>query len=354
MGSAVPLFDRLRWRDPVSGAPLEPVVTARTPAGGPICGALRVAGTVVGYPIVDGVARLTPELAERYREWLTPLGLQPPRPGSGPATFQSEGTVESFGFQWAWNSAMRSEADLQWRVADRFRVAPREFAGRLVLDAGAGAGDQSRWLIARGADVVSVDLSSAIDVVAGKLRLSSGWVGVQGDITALPLAEEQVDIVYCEGVIQHTRDSAMTARELSRVLRVGGRLLATHYERPARWLGRAKLAFVTAVRARLVRRDRYALLWLTGGLAALAYVPLLGAVVRRTGLALYQGLMPDFKTTWTNTYDWYGQHAYQRYLTPEEFWETFQRAGSLERVYADGGVIVAMKTAAMEAGSLRP
>jgi hypothetical protein len=56
------LFDRIAWRDPVTGRRLEPRVTARTPAGGPICGARVVSGTSVGFPIVDGVARLTPEL----------------------------------------------------------------------------------------------------------------------------------------------------------------------------------------------------------------------------------------------------------------------------------------------------
>ena len=55
-------------------------------------------------------------------------------------TFQPESTVESFGFQWAFNRAMRSEADLRWRVAERFKIQPTAFADKLVLDAGTGAG----------------------------------------------------------------------------------------------------------------------------------------------------------------------------------------------------------------------
>jgi hypothetical protein len=72
------LFDCIAWRDPVTGRRLEPRVTARTPAGVPICGALVVSGTSVAYPIVDCVARLTPELAQRYASWLEPMGLRPP------------------------------------------------------------------------------------------------------------------------------------------------------------------------------------------------------------------------------------------------------------------------------------
>ncbi len=343
--SGTVLFDRIRWLDPVSGLPLEPLVTARTPAGVPICGALRIAGTCYAYPIVDCVARLTPALAEQYQKWLLPLGLRPARlPQSSNASFQAEDTVESFGFQWTWNSEMRSEIDLRWRVADRFRVDPAEFEGQLVLDAGAGAGDQSRWLVERGAQVVSIDLSGAIAVVAAKLRLSSNWCGVQGDITALPLADDQFDIVYCEGVIQMTRDSALAVRELCRTLRKGGRILATHYGKSFRLRGRLKLALVNTLRTRLSRWERYRLLLLTGNLAALAHVPLLGRLLRLSGIAQYSALMPDFKTTWTNTFDIYGNHLYQRYIAPDEFWSYFRETGGIEQVHADGTLIVAKKT----------
>jgi ubiquinone/menaquinone biosynthesis C-methylase UbiE len=339
------LFDRLRWQDPLSGLPLEPIIAARTPAGVPICGALRVAGTGYGYPIVDCVARLTPELAERYRDWLEPMGLEPPSlPGGTGAYFQVEATVDSFGFQWTWNSAMRSERDLRWRVASRFQMNPSDFAGKILLDAGAGAGDQSRWLLQQGAQVVSIDLSSAIEVVARKLRLCASWVGVQGDITALPFAGSQFEVVYCEGVIPFTRDSALTVRELCRMLRSGGIILATHYAQPTRLRGRLKLACVTPLRNRLSRCERYQLLLLTGNMAALSYIPILGKLLRAIGTAIHSDLMPDFRTTWTNTFDFYGDHAYQRYVPAEEFWEYFRQAGNLERVASQHGLVVARKT----------
>lgn len=338
-----PLFDRIRWRDPVSGAPLEPIVSARTPAGVPICGALRVAGTQLGYPITDCVARLTPALAEQHRAWLVPFGLEPvPQPGSG-AGFQPGSTVESFGFQWNWHSEMRSQDDLAWRVARRFQVEPEVFGGRLALDAGAGAGDQSRWILGRGADVVSVDLSSAIDVVARKLRMSPGWVGVQGDVTALPLQPGQFDVVYCEGVIQHTRDSGLAVRELARVLAPGGLLLATHYDRSRRLLGRLKLRYIEALRARWSRNDQHALLLKTGRMAALAQLPLVGRALRLSGTVMVDPRMPDFKTTWINTYDAYGSHAFQRYVAPEQFWGYFDGADGMEIQFRDGGVVAARK-----------
>jgi len=349
----VPLFDRIRWQDPVSGFPLEPIVSSRTPGGVPTCGALRVAGTREGYPIVDCIARMTPELAWRHRDWLASQALEPPDMSEDKsAGFQAESTVDSFGWQWTWNSRMRSDADLRVRVAEKFRVAPEEFTGKLVLDAGAGAGDQSDYLLRQGAEVVSFDLSSSIEVVARKLRMRSGWVGVQGDILHLPFADNCFDIVYCEGVLQHTRDSAAAVRELCRVLRPGGRILATHYVRtPARTFARRlrrrlTLAYYEALRKRLSRLDRFTLLLITGNLAALSYAPLIGCILRRSGTALYYSLMPDFKTTWTNTFDYYGNHSFQRFVSPEEFRGYFDAApGTLEIIFQDQGVIVAKRTA---------
>jgi ubiquinone/menaquinone biosynthesis C-methylase UbiE len=346
------LFDRIRWRDPLGGGMLEPIVAARTPAGVPITGALRIAGTNHGYPIIDCVARLTPELAHRHADWLRNWDLTPPPSADTTGGLQAEETVESFGFQWNWNSDMRSEKDLQWRVADRFRLAPSDFSGRFVMDAGAGAGDQSRWMVDQGASVLSVDLSSAIDVVSRKLRLNPRWFGVQGDITALPLDDAQFDMVYCEGVIQHTRDSPATVAELCRVLAPGGQILATHYQRSIRRIGRFKHAYLDVMRERMSRMPRWQLLWLTGNLAALAYVPLLGRVVRKSGIALHYDLMPEFRTTWTNTFDWFGNHAYQRLIDAEEFWSYFDGIAGVRREFSDGALVVARKDA--DAGAAPP
>jgi ubiquinone/menaquinone biosynthesis C-methylase UbiE len=345
-----PLFDLVALRDPVSGSPLEALISARTPAGVPVCGALRVANTRTGYPIVDCIARLTPELARKHGSWLVPFGLEPVSGSDGQAgTFQGEATVDSFGWQWTWNSAMRSDADLQMRVADRFGLTPTAFAGLRVLDAGAGAGDQSRYLADHGASVVSIDLSSAIEIVAAKMRMRANWMGVQADITALPFQSSQFDVVYCEGVIQHTRDSPGTVRELVRVTRPGGRVLATHYVRmpPTTLAHKARRrvtgAYYDFLRKRLGRLDRYALLLATGNLAALAHVPLVGRAVVRSGTALRYDLMPDFKTTWTNTFDYWGQHSFQRFATPEEFVHYFDATAQVDLTSPAAGVVIAVK-----------
>lgn len=349
------LFDTIRWRDPISGRPLEPIVLARTPAGVPICGALRVSGTDTAYPIVDCVARITPELAQRYRAWLTMMNLAPA--GSAPDqsgavdAFQAETTVDSFGFQWGWNANPRTETDLRHRVADKFHAPLEMFAGLLTLDAGAGAGDQTAYMLEHGAEVISVDLSAAIEVVSRKHRMNRHWFGVQGDVTNLPFDDQQFGLVYCEGVIQHTQDSPGTVAELVRVLRVGGRVHAAHYVwlPPKGWVRRLRRrlssSFYGRVRRRLSAMERYKLLLLSGILAALSYVPLVGWFIRRSGLALRSPFTDDLLMTWTATYDLWGGHAYQRYITPEEFWGYFGATKVVEAIHVAPGVVVGRRVA---------
>ncbi|MEA2339716.1 MAG: hypothetical protein QOE82_3723 [Thermoanaerobaculia bacterium] len=344
------LFDRLVWCDPLSGKPLEPIVITRTPGGVPVCGALRVAGTNTGYPIVDCVARLTPALAQRHRAWLELTGLDPVA-ASDDAHLQDTESVDSFGFQWTWNSNPRTELDLSRRVAGKFNTVPESFAGRLVIDAGAGAGDQSRYMINHGASVLSVDLSAAIDVTASKLRMNPNWFGVQGDIAHLPLAPEQFDVVYCEGVIQHTADSYATVAELKRVLKIGGRINAAHYvnltPRTAAHRFRRRLTSVWYgfFRRRLSSIGIYPLLALSGAMAGLSRLPVIGWMLRRAGLVIHNDLMPDFRTTCTDTYDFWGSHEFQRVISQEEFVSYFDRAGGMELLFTTPGIVVAGRVA---------
>lgn len=338
----ISLFDRLRWQDPLSGRALHPTIVARTPAGVPIYGALRIDETNEGYPIVDCVARLTVEAAHQYREWLQPFGLRPPSIELA-SQFQSLQTVDSFGFQWSWRGTFRSPEDLGWRVAGRFNKRPEDFSGLLILDAGAGAGDQTQFLLDQGAQVLSVDLSQAIDLVARKHRLNPGWFGMQGDLTALPLSADSFDLVYCEGVIQHTRDSAATIGELFRVLRRSGVLLASHYPSPETLKQRLSHAVVASTRRRLSRLPRDRALLATGILASIASIPALGWPLRRSGVVPQDPHMHDFGTMWTNTYDMHGGHTFQRYLSSREFRALFEAVAGSRITFQEGTQIVATK-----------
>lgn len=106
------------------------------------------------------------------------------------------------------------------------------FAGRLVLDAGCGAGRFSDVMGELGARVVAFDLSGAIDAARETCARHDGRVQcVQASIYALPLRRGAFDAVHCAGVIQHTPDPARTMATLPAHLRPNGLLAYNFYEK---------------------------------------------------------------------------------------------------------------------------
>lgn len=292
---------------------------------------MQIKGTRRGYPVINGIPRLTPELAHKFSEWVNMVGLEPPKISGN---IQALSTVHSFGFQWSWDYDPRTRRDLEWRAAGRFGIHPRAYSGKLLLDAGCGAGGQSRFFLDNDARVVSVDLSDAIEVAARSLQGEKEWVGVQADIMTLPFEDGTFDFIYCEGVIQHTADSRKTVEDLTRVLHAGGEVLATHYPLPRKWHQKMRHWIYERRRKRLSRMDPYHLLAWTGLLSLTAQVPLLGFLMRKAGLVVYNSLMPDLKGIWSCTYDMFGSHAHQRHISPEAFRGLWSTAGEFENIFS--------------------
>jgi len=100
-------------------------------------------------------------------------------------------------------------------------------AGSVVLDGGAGSGEISCFLSAEyGWSVLACEPSAervnAIQRKANERGLS-GVVAVRTDLTALDLADESVDGVFCQGVFEMLTDRRPRAlQEMKRVVRRGG------------------------------------------------------------------------------------------------------------------------------------
>jgi glycosyltransferase involved in cell wall biosynthesis/ubiquinone/menaquinone biosynthesis C-methylase UbiE len=132
---------------------------------------------------------------------------------------------------------------LEWyREVERYRYqdyAPwmpkvMEFsrhAGEDVLEIGGGIGTDLAQFAAHGARVVDVDLA------AGHLehaRRNFELRGLQGrfvhhDAETLPFEDSSFDLVYSNGVIHHTPNTARLVGEIARVLRPGGRVIVMVY-----------------------------------------------------------------------------------------------------------------------------
>jgi SAM-dependent methyltransferase len=101
-----------------------------------------------------------------------------------------------------------------------------------VLDAGCGAGLLALLASLRGVQVTALDASAALLAIARE-RLPAADVR-EGDLEALPFADASFDAVTAVNSIFYAADMAAAMRELSRVVRPGGRVVVTAWGPPER------------------------------------------------------------------------------------------------------------------------
>ena len=117
-------------------------------------------------------------------------------------------------------------------------IRPR--AGKRILDVGCGVGTAevklSRMQLTQ-VSLVAVDLSAdrAREALAAARSHNIRASFAAADGRALPFAAETFDAVFCVAVLQHIADVGAAVRELARVTRPGGRVVAVEPDNSARY-----------------------------------------------------------------------------------------------------------------------
>lgn len=291
--------------DPLTGEPLR-LEAATHDAGGDI-----VTGTLAssrrGWPILDGIPRFTDGGTE---------------------------AVHGFGEQWNYfNFTQAKDHWVEHTVRNTFG-STAAFRDRLVVDAGAGAGAQALWMLQAGArHVVLLELSQSVDDVVQRNLRDSGFRNydvVQCSIDAPPLRDQAIDgMIVCHNVIQHTPDVERTARALYRKL-WRGELVVNCYEKNVTGLPRRlRWELFTALRRVLPRLPFAARLAYARAMGVLSLWPPVAELLRlgclavtgqvpRGNATLAEYLRRRFRATVLNTFDLYGAHHFQHYLTNVE------------------------------------
>jgi ubiquinone/menaquinone biosynthesis C-methylase UbiE len=117
----------------------------------------------------------------------------------------------------------------------------------VVADVGVGTGFLAEGALAAGARVIGIDSSDRMLAEARTAFAGQPFEARVGDIESLPLNTAEVDVVLANMVLHHAPDPPRAIREMSRVLKPGGRLVITdadththewlRTEQHDRWLG---------------------------------------------------------------------------------------------------------------------
>ncbi|MDX2035511.1 MAG: methyltransferase domain-containing protein [Isosphaeraceae bacterium] len=243
---------------------------------------------------------------------------------AGIIRFAAESYVESFGRQWNRYDVAREEED-----ASVFEVKTGQPAetlrGLAVLDAGCGGGRYARLVARAGADVVGVDLSSAVEKASALCSEEPNALIVQGDLLRLPLAPESFDFAFSIGVMHHGPDVRGAFREVARRVKPGGRMAVWLYRRntaPQEWINQALRAITTRLPAPMLEAISVAL-------GVLGGIP----VVNKTLNKVFNfSNHPDWTLRVCDNFDWYAPR-YQSHHTESELRGWFEAEG-FERIEA--------------------
>lgn len=150
--------------------------------------------------------------------------------------------------------------DARWR--GRAIAAVRPSRADIVLDVACGTGDMIRAFLEHDpcpARVIGLDFSAGM-LAAGQYRGARGMHLLRADGTRLPLRDASVDIVTCAFGVRNFQRLDVGLREMSRVLRPGGRCAILEFATPEssalRWAYERYCRVVLPLLGRLVSRDR--------------------------------------------------------------------------------------------------
>ena len=237
-----------------------------------------------------------------------------------PRFVDSGAYASSFGRQWNWfrtvqldssNGTTQSEEAL--RAATGW--TDQDYAGRLVLDAGVGAGRFAEVAAKKGGEVVGVDLTTAVDAAYQNLGKNQQVHLVQADIFALPFRADTFDLAYSIGVLHHTPDTATAFERVATTVKKGGGFAVYLYAAYGSWY-RGSDVLRKLVTTRLPGSVMLALSALAIPAYYLYRLPLLGKICQQLApISMHR----DWRWRWLDTFDWYTPEYQWKHWYPEVY-----------------------------------
>lgn len=293
--------------EPETKAPLE-LIDEVLNADGTVESGVLMSPSGHRYPIIKGIARFVDQ--------------------------EVAPSVEAFGDEWNhFDFDDFKEHWLHHTVSNTFGDA-ETFRDQLVIDAGAGSGAQSRWILEAGArHVIALELSHSVDGVLTRNltgRPADRYDIVQCSIDRPPFKDRSIDgIVICHNVVQHTQSVERTILELWAILGIGELVFNCYRKNDeglVRWI-RHHLIFDPA-RGILRRTSFRTRLWYSRFVAVARFFPLLGTVLEKSGLMVRGDVLPvpgriayikqQYRAAQLSTFDSFGSHTYQHYVSDSD------------------------------------
>ncbi len=205
-----------------------------------------------------------------------------------------------------------------------------------VLDIGCGTGINSQVISSLGHDVIGVDISEE----AIRKYHSRGFSGHVMDIEKpLEFPDEEFDLVFCSEVIEHLINVKGLIREIYRILRSNGRIIAST-PNSFFWLYRVAAIFGYPVSE--LQHPKHVQFFSQRSLSALVTEGGFSLILE-TGRNMYM-ILPNPKLSMLkHLFSFIGFKEEKRFRTNSSFWHLSNQSCFFNRIFADTLILVAQK-----------
>ena len=174
-----------------------------------------------------------------------------------PRFVESDHYVDSFSFEWNMHKTtqldtFRKDGSSEDIFRKKTGLAPDDLAGKLVLDAGIGAGRFTDVMARWGANIIGIDLSYAVEAARENFWKLDNVLVAQADIGGLPFKPETFDFIVSIGVLHHTPDTKKHFNALVPYLKHGGTIAIWVYPAEGDFIKRKQwIPFTSRIPARM-------------------------------------------------------------------------------------------------------
>jgi len=151
-----------------------------------------------------------------------------------PRFVPNEEYCENFGIEWnIHNTTQYDEYSGRSLSEERFFNETgwnRNLYGQIIIEAGCGSGRFTKWALTTNANILSFDLSSAVQANMKNNGNHPNLLIAQASIFNIPFKKEIADKLFCFGVLQHTPNPKKALSALVPFVKDGGEIVFDIYK----------------------------------------------------------------------------------------------------------------------------